>query len=261
MSTCQPRRVRRTSAEQTFASLARGAPHRDEPVAELLAGLVAPALDRETDGERQALSALRTARQSPIASRRTGTLGRRVRQLVTIKVAVVAAVLAGSGIAVAAGSGELSRALSGGTVSSASRAAAPARAPGLPDYSASRSASHSAAPPNLNPTPRASTPAPAPAPTAHCQVFNALNSNAQRKALRGPAFADLIQAAHGRNYVAAFCAALLAGGATEPHSAPGSPAVPSQPEHPSHPAHPSDPDHSNQLVHPNGSAHSNRAHS
>jgi hypothetical protein len=259
MSTCQPRRVTRTSAEQTIARLARGASHRDEPVAELLAGLVAPTLDRETHGERQALSALRTARQSPIAARRTRTLGRRVRQLVTIKVAVAAAVLAGSGIAVAAGSGELSRALNGGTVSSASRPAAPARAPGLPDYSASRSASHNAAPPNLNPTPRASTPAQA--PTARCQVFNALNSNAQRKALRGPAFADLIQAAHGRNYVAAFCAALLAGGAAEPHSAPGSPAVPSQPEHPSHPAHPSRPDHSNQLVHPNGSAHSNRAHS
>ena len=257
MSTCQPRRVTRTSAEQTFASLARGASHRGEPVDELLAGLVAPSLDRETDGERQALCALQTARQSPIAGRRTGTIGRRVRQLVTIKVAVAAAVLAGSGIAVAAGSGELSRALNGGTESSATRAAASARAPGVTDYSASRSASHSAAPPNSNPTPRASTAA----PTARCQVFNVLNSKAQHTSLRGQAFADLIQAAHGRKYVAAFCAALLAGGAAEPPSGPGSPAVPSQPEHPSHPANPSHPAHSNQLIHPDNPAHSSRANS
>jgi hypothetical protein len=241
MSTCHPRRVTRTSAEQTFASLARGAPHRDEPVAKQLAGLVAPSLDRETDGERQALSALRTARQSPIAGRRTGTLGRRVRQLLTIKAAMAVAVLAASGIAVAAGSGEPSLALNGGTVSSASRAATPTSAPGVPDLSASRAASHSAAPPNPNPTPRASTPA----LTARCRVFSALNSNAQRNALRGPAFADLIQAARGRNYVAGFCAVLLAGGAAEPHSTPGSPVVPRPAGHPSHPAHPNQPVRSN----------------
>jgi hypothetical protein len=237
MSTCHPRRVTRISAEQTFADLARGASHRDEPVAELLSALVAPALDRETPGERQALSALRTARQTPIAVRHTGTLGRRVRRLLTIKAAVVAVVLAASGMAVAAGSDDLARALNGGTAGAASRPPAAARAPGLPGQSASRSTSHSTAPLSPSPTPAASTAS----LNASCRAYDALSSDGQAKALHGQAFADLVQAAHGRSRVTAFCAVLLAGGPPEPHSASGSAGVPGQPTHPSHPTHPNHP--------------------
>lgn len=237
MSTCNPRRVTRTSAERTLAALAHGASRRDEPVAELLSTLVAPSLDRETAGERQALSALRSARQTPISVRHTGTLGRRFRQLLTIKAAVAAALLAASGIAVAAGSGDLARALNGGAVGSASRPPAAAGAPGAAGQSASRSTSHNAASVGPSPTPAASTAA----LTASCRKFDALDPDGQREALRGQAFADLIQAAHGPKRVSAFCAVLLAGGSPEPPAPSGSAAVPSHPTQPSHPAHPSHP--------------------
>ncbi len=264
MSTCHPRRVTRKSAERTLAALAHGASRHDEPVAELLSALFAPSLDCETAGERQALSALTTARQEPsavtekcvvghsarrVSHRRTGTLGRRFRQLLTIKAAVAAAVLAASGMAVAAGSGELARALDDGTASSVSRPPAAARAPGVPGQSASRSTSHNTAPLGPSPTPAASTAT----LTGSCRVFDALDSTEQRNALLGVAFTDLIQAAHGRNQVAEFCGLLLASGSPEPHSASGAPGSPSQPVHPSHPAHPSHPPHSSPSPSPSQS--------
>lgn len=233
MSTCHPRRVTRKSAERTLAALARDASRTHEPVAELLSALVAPSLDQETAGERHALSALMTARQEPIAVRRTGTRGRRLRQILTIKAAVAAAVLVASGVAVAAGSGDLAGALNDWTAGSASRPPAAARAPGVPGQSASRSTSHSTAPIGPSPAPAASMAT----LTARCHEFNTLNADGQRRALRGQAFADLVQAAHGANRVSAFCAA-QAGGSPEPHARSGSAAVPSHPTHRSHPTHP-----------------------
>lgn len=244
MSTCHPRRVTRESAERTLAGLAHGSPRRDGAVAELLLALVAPPLDRETAGERQALSALRTARQKPIAVRRTGTFGRRFRQFVAIKVAVAAAVLAASGVAVAAGSGDLARALSGGTERSASRPPAAAHGPGAPDQSASRSASHGTAPVGPSPAPDASMAT----LTASCLEFEALTSDGHDTALRGKAFADLVQAAHGRSRISDFCAVLLPGGSPGPHAplgSAGAPNHPTPPRHPAHPSHPSHPSHQN----------------
>jgi len=237
MSTCHPRRVTRKSAERTLAALARDASRCDEPVAELLSALFAPSLDRETAGERQALSALTAARQEPIAVRRTGTRGRRFRQLLTIKAAVAAAILAVSGVAVAAGSGDLARALGGGTVGAGPRPPAAARAPGAAGLSASRSTSHGTTPVEPGPTPAASRAA----LISSCREFNALNADGQHKTLRGQAFADLVQAAHGRNRVSAFCAVLLAGGSPEPPAPSESAGAPSHPSHSNHPAHPSHP--------------------
>ena len=246
MSTCNPRRVTRTSAERTLAALAHGAPRRDEPVAELLSALVPPSLERETAGERHALSALRTARQTPIARRRGGTLVGRVRQLLTIKVAVAAALLAASGIAVAAGSGDLARALNGSTAGSAPRPPAAAGAQGAAGQSASRSTSHSTTPVEPGPTLAATA-----ALTASCREFDALDSDDQRTALAGQAFADLVQAAHGRKHVSAFCAALLAGRSPELPVPSGSAAVPTHPARPTHPAHPVHPSHPTHPSRPN----------
>ena len=241
MSTCNPRRVTRTSAEQTLAGLARGVSHRDEPVAELLSALVAPSLDRETAGERQALSMLRMARPTPVEMHHVSTFGRRFRQLLTIKVAVAAAVIAVGGAAVAAGSGDLARALGGATMGSATRPPAAASAPGAAGESASRSTNHSTAPVSPTPTQAASTAALA----ASCRELNALSANGQHEALRGNAFADLVQAAHGRSRVSAFCAVLLAGGSPQPHAPSGSAGVPSHPTHPRHPRQPTHPSHPN----------------
>lgn len=237
MSTCHPRRVTRKSAERTLAGLAHGSPRRNEPVAGPLLAFVMLPLDPETAGERQALSALPTARQEPIVVRRTGKLGRRFRQLVTIKIAVAAAVLAASGVAVAAGSGGLARAVSGGTERSASRPPAAEHAPGPPGQSASRSTSHGTAPLGPSPSPDASTEA----LTANCLEFEALSSDGRGTALRGKAFANLVHAAHGRSRISTFCAVLLSGGSPGPHALSGSSGASSHPTPPSHPAHPSHP--------------------
>ncbi len=241
MSTHRPHRVTRTSAQQTLASLARGASHRDEPVAKLLSTLVAPALDRETAGERQALSMLRAAQRTSTETDHTGTLARRLKQVLTVKIAVAAAVLTIGGIALAAGSGGLARALSGRTVGSASRPPTAASAPDATGQSTSRSTNNSSAPVGPDPTPVASTAA----LIASCGEFNALSAGDQRQALRGQDFADLVRAADGPNRVSAFCAVLLAVGSPEPHARSGSVGASSHPVHPTRPSHPTHPSRPN----------------
>ena len=250
MSTYRPRRISRSSAEQTFARLieARSPAEADDPISALLTPLVPTPLRHETDGERRALSAFQTAPacetvstsmrkpkltigHTPIDRSRSLALGQRFGQLLTIKVAVAATILAAGGIAVAASSGQLARGLTGGAVAVSARPTPPS----VRHPSTGRGEAPTLSP---RPIPEASTAA----FTESCRVFTALNSEGQKHALRGPAFARLVQAAHGRSRVTAFCASLLAGASSEP-APPSSPAPPKKSAHPTHPSHPPHPSH------------------
>lgn len=220
MSDQRHRHVTRASAEQIFDNVAYGTSSAGDPVSELLAAVMTLPAAPDTDGERRALAALRAARPSATAAT-VPARRRRWAGVLTAKAAVVTvAILAGSGIAVAAGTTGV---------------------PGLFDgrHISGRRHSHGA---TMTPTASATSPS-APSPSsatqpatagliAQCRAYIRLSSADRGKALDEHGFAALVRAAGDRDQIDGFCTALLAAGTSTTTPTPKPNGKPSHPPHP-----------------------------
>jgi hypothetical protein len=230
------------------------------PLATLLAAAASPARRGELAGEDAAVLAFRAANLvRPPASRRRSMLSSALARLASAKIAV-AVVAAGSGIALAAGSGHLpglggpnhhptARPDTNGTTgqhpTSAPGSTAPTPSAGSPW---ARSTSRTASP---RPTPSAPADgSPAPNLRGLCTAYAAHAGENPGKVLDNPAFTVLIDAAGGQAEVASYCTTLLgtdhaqpsthptggkSGHGTPPHPTRG-PASHTGPHPPRHPA-------------------------
>jgi hypothetical protein len=172
-----------------------GRRHGPEALARLLSAAAGPASRDELVREQEAVDAFRAARlggagtvQRPSAARRA------LSRVLTLKTAAVAITVAATGgVAVAATSGALPIRLAERT--------APTAAPGT---------AH--APVDSSPRPSATAgrqASPSPSLVGLCRSYTAGRGDNPGKALDNPAFAALIDAAGGRDRVAAYCAAVL----------------------------------------------------
>jgi hypothetical protein len=230
MSNHRRRPVTRTSTEHTIGEVSLG--HVDgDPLTKVLAAAKPVPVDHETDGEQSAVMALRAAREGTSVRATIEPAVRKFARALTVKVAVVLAVLAGGGVAVASGAASIPQLFghggsahtharpTPGSASSTSGNPQPATSDEATNRAQSGSPPVSAATEEL---------------IALCVSYQALPPGQRAKALGTPGFASLVDAAGGRGHVAAYCAGLSSPN-PKPHTT-GPPAA-----HPTHPAHPSHP--------------------
>lgn len=197
MSTHRSRRIGRRTAER----LLRDAPGHaqvtgHDRLGDLLAAAAAPARDRELTGEQAAMAAFRDARLAPAPQRRRPRMLKiALANLLTLKIAAVAA--AAGGIALAATAGTLP--------GQQREEPAPAADTGVVATTSVTKTEKSKAP-DKKPDNSAS-----PSPSLHglCQAHTAGAGSEHGKAHENPAFSALITAAGGPDKVPAFCADLL----------------------------------------------------
>src|ERR1700753_4091871 len=112
MNTSQPRHIDREGAEQLLDRAAAGSARADDPLALLLTAAAAPADDRELAGEDLAVAAftahLAGAPASSPAPGHARPAASRLTRNLSLKIAGVAAALAGVGVALAAATGVFS---------------------------------------------------------------------------------------------------------------------------------------------------------
>lgn len=185
MSTHRRRRLDRGTAEELLRGRPAGPLAGGEALAGLLAAAAGPARDSELAGEEQAVTAFRVAAHHiPATQPRRSSM---ISKLLTLKLALAAVLAtAGGGVALAAATGNLPN--GGSTPAAQSSASAAASA---------RSTDH---------------PAASPSPSLHglCVAYTHGVATSKGKALDNPAFTALINAAGGKDNVAAFCKTELA---------------------------------------------------
>lgn len=231
MSNHRRRHVTRNSTEHIISEVSLGHVNGD-PLTEVLAAAKPVPLDHATDGEQSAVMALRAARDGASAPAAIEPAARRLARALTIKIAVIVAVLAGGGVAVASGAGPIPQLFGrGGSTHTHAR----------PSPGVASSTSGNPRPTSSDQTTNRaeSGSLPASAATAElvalCDSYQGLPSSERAKALDTPAFAPLVSTAGGRGRVAMYCAGLTSP-SPKPHTT-GAPTVhPTRPAHPTHPA-------------------------
>ncbi len=219
MSTHQPRRVDRDTAEHLLAGVP-AVRHRVGPLGAYLAAAAAPGQPQELAGGPEAMAAFQAAHLQPAAQqRRTSMIKTWVAKLLTVKAAALLTVTAAGGMALAATTGALPNPLADTPATTPS----PAHATGRP----TTTPSHPGGRPSVMPS--ASL-------LGLCHAYTAGAGADHGKALTDPAFTDLITAAGGTAEVTTFCATILASAHAASH-----PAGPADTTHPTGPpsAHPS----------------------
>jgi hypothetical protein len=218
-------RLTRAAAERILDGLAHGAaPDRHHPVSELLAATLPCPFSGETPGEQAALAAFRATRD---AAAITAAPRPRVARLVTLKLAAAAVVLAAGAVAAGVATHQTA---AGTAAASPSPVPKPIAQGPLPLVTAlpvptSDSRTPPPAPSSTVPQPRA-TPLP-----PLCRALAGLPPGQQRKLLRTPPYAALVQAAGGVDNVADYCKTLPGDGNSIGH----------QDGHKVHPSHASGP--------------------
>ena len=213
MSTHQPRRVDRDTAEHLLAGVP-AVRHRVGPLGAYLAAAAAPGQPQELAGGPEAMAAFQAAHLQPAAQqRRTSMIKTWVAKLLTVKAAALLTVTAAGGMALAATTGALPNPLADTPATTPS----PAHATGRP----TTTPSHPGGRPSVMPS--ASL-------LGLCHAYTAGAGADHGKALTDPAFTDLITAAGGTAEVTTFCATILASAHAASH-----PAGPADTTHPTGP--------------------------
>ncbi|MFC4147592.1 hypothetical protein ACFO0M_15150 [Micromonospora mangrovi] len=227
-------------------------PTRDaDPLVRLLAAAAAPANPGELSGEEQALAAFRAARAHPAPAPARAPRRHGVRIGAVAWVAGLAAT-ATAGIAFATVS--LDRPEQPATPPApATPASSGPGVDGSPSHSGSGTPTEGGATPSVAPTPTGATPGDAPGGatgrpdrpagvtqlTGLCRSYQAKPAAQRAKALKTPAYADLVTAAGGADRIEAYCLRLVPAASPKPSPdarntrSPGPTAVPS-PAAPTH---------------------------
>jgi hypothetical protein len=205
-------RVTRASAERLLDTFARGTPPSGDSPDELLGALLAAVPGRmvgESEGERAAVAAWRAARAS---SPKVPARGR-LTKIVTIKLAVVAAVLTGGGVAAAGSTGILPHLFTSGPQTTMQKpTGVPLAHPtgGVKPHSSTAPPRMSATPPGGSPPAQSSGPPPGTglhgSLVSACRAYLKLPPDDRAGALGQPKFRKLLDAAGGADRVDAFCA-------------------------------------------------------
>ena len=177
-------------------------------LARLLRAAAGHAHGGEVVGEQDAMDAFRAARLGIIGPpRRPSSFRMALAKLLTLKAAILAAVAvaATGGVALAATSGALPLPLRHGPPEPRTT---PAHSTAVPSPTPAATAPGSPGP--LPPPTATALGSPVPAVLNLCRAYTAGAGNNPGKALDNPAFGALVDAAGGRDKVAAYCAAALA---------------------------------------------------
>jgi len=228
------RAVRRLDADSAERLLA-GEQVGFAELSALLAAAAAPARPHELTGETAAVVVFRhaTLDATTVRLRRRSTARVRWARLASVKAAAAAVALATAGVALAAGTGMLPTYFTPGpSTASPSRAAGPG---GLgPDRSGTASTAAVPTTPTVgSQNPSAST-TPDPELVRLCRRYQDKAKEDPGKALDGPGFKKLIEAAGGRDKVEGYCDLLLAREPGRPSGPPTGGATPRKPTHTPH---------------------------
>jgi hypothetical protein len=206
MSTREPRRIDRRTAEHLLRQGPIGIRDGHPPLAALLTAAAVPGRPDELASEQTVAAAFRTAHLSPAPQpRRLSVIKTAVLKLLTVKVLAVAAATTAGGVALAASTGTLPNPMA---------QPAPAASTGLPapHPTATRSGGeHKSGDAEASKDAKDADGSKAPSPSlvGLCHAYSAGNKTERGKALDNPAFAALITTAGGKDKVDVFCHALL----------------------------------------------------
>ncbi|MCW2638279.1 MAG: hypothetical protein JWP76_585 [Dactylosporangium sp.] len=210
MSTHNPRRIDRRTAEHLLGQAPMGLRNAHPPLAALLTAAAVPGRAGELAREQASVAAFRTAHLHPAPQpRRLSVLKAVVMKVLTVKALAVLGVAAGGGVALAASTGTLPNPL-----------AQPARVTSLGLSTAPAQAEQSREAHNPGSTEASKnakdakdsdvSKAPSPSLVGLCHAYSAGNKTEHGKALDNPAFTALTATAGGKDKVDMFCQALLA---------------------------------------------------
>jgi hypothetical protein len=207
MSTREPGRIDRRTAEHLLRQEPMGIRDGHPPLAALLTAATVPGRPDELASEQTIAAAFRTAHLSPAPQPgRLSVIKTALLKLLTVKIlAVAAATTAAGGVALAASTGALPNPLT---------QPAPAASTGLsaPHPTATRSGEEHKpgdAEASKDAKDADGSKAPSPSLVGLCHAYNAGNKTERGKALDNPAFTALITTAGGKDKVELFCHALL----------------------------------------------------
>jgi hypothetical protein len=229
------RREPRNPVEQMLGRAAF-AQNDGDRLAETLAAAKPRPLTQETQGERDAVQAFRSAQA---VSRAPGVAHRRLARAATVKVTMAAAVLAGGGVALASANG-IGPQLFGGF----------GNQPGSgPSTTSATKPTQSNYPAGATPGAPATSPGPDTSPASAlivglCAAYQGMSATGQSHALATSQYAPLVAAAGGRSDVKEYCSTVLrsaspnagSAGADSGNGGGSAPAKPKPPRpQPSHP--------------------------
>jgi len=200
MSIHRTRRISARTAEDLLSGTDVDA--RYLRLAAVLRAAAGPTRPGELAGRRQAVAAFHGARRNPAPYPRRQSMRAALLKLLTIKAAVVGAVVVGTGgVALAASTGALPNPLHSHPAPAASADQShPGGRPATSDH-----------PGNADPSPSL---------VGLCHAYTAGAGSEHGKALDSPAFQALLGAAGGKSNVDGFCTKLLATAAAHPDGAP-----------------------------------------
>jgi hypothetical protein len=230
MSTQQRERLSHRLSEQAAELLLNArpgrVPHGHPLLAGLLAAAAAPGRPVEWSSEQACLIAFRAAQPAVVpGSGRASIIRTAMLRMLTVKATLVALAATGGGLALAASTGVVDNPFDGvRSPGTTDRPAvhAPAQHPSSRQSSGEPDRSRSAA--DTKGTPASE----APSLLALCRAYNASDQAVRGKALKSPAFRELVAAAGGTDKVDQFCVAQLAAAPS------GSPTADSAPPGKSH---------------------------
>jgi hypothetical protein len=219
MSTQQPRRIDRRTAEHLLGQAPMGIRNGHPPLAALLPAAAVPGRADELASEQASVAAFRAAHLSPAPQPgRLRMIKATVMKLLTVKVLAIGAATAVGGVALAATTSTLPNPLAKPTPSASSElseahpTAKSSRAAHKPDDTeASKESKESKEPKESKDSKGAdASKGPSPSLVGLCHAYSAGNKAERGKALENPAFSVLITTAGGKDKVELFCQALLA---------------------------------------------------
>jgi hypothetical protein len=210
MSTQQPRRIDRRTAEHLLGPAPMGIRNGHPPLAALLTAAAVPGRPDELASEQASVAAFRAAHLSPAPQpRRLSMIKATVMKLLTVKVLAIGAATAVGGVALAATTSTLPSPLAKPAPSASSGLSA-----AHPTAKSSRAA-HKPDDTEASKDPKDTKGAdaskgPSPSLVGLCHAYSAGSKAEHGKALDNPAFTALITTAGGKDKVELFCQALLA---------------------------------------------------
>jgi hypothetical protein len=213
MSTPQPRRIDRRTAEHLLGQAPMGIRNGHPPLAALLTAAAVPGRPDELTSEQASVAAFRAAHLSPTPQPgRLSMIKATVMKLLTVKVLAIGAATAVGGVALAATTSTLPSPLTkpapsaSSGLSAAHPTAKSSRAAHKPDGTeASKDSKESKDSKGAD-----ASKGPSPSLVGLCHAYSAGNKAEHGKALDNPAFTVLITTAGGKDKVELFCQALLA---------------------------------------------------
>jgi hypothetical protein len=210
MSTPNPRRIDRRTAEYLLGSASAGTRVGHAPLAALLAAAAVPGRPDELTSEQTIVAAFRTAHLSPAPQPgRLSVIKTAVLKVLAVKVLAVAATTTAGGVALAASTGALPNPLArpAPATSAGLSAAHPTATPSRAEHDRGGSADESKDATESQGSNASKVPSPS--LVGLCHAYNVGNKTEHGKALDNPAFTVLITTAGGKDKVDPFCHALL----------------------------------------------------